>query len=265
MGLYNVVYPTNDPHAANKKYVDDQDNIIREQLRQTTVISEEHKFKFTVFNANPRSGEFNLQDLRRITANPDEAVYIAFSNYDWSNEQWNNDKPNTGDTIRVEDNGQYLLFNILDGQQGFYSVEKVEGDITELQTSPVYDLTFFIDIDPNEIAYKGYVDAAIANNRGDIDVNQYPTVDYVEERLDGKLDTSGGTMTGDLYLKREDDNYWNYIRSAKPKAWDTSNDTHGLIIDIGSTNTFKQQFKIQGRSGKDLFEMHDDGWLKLAG
>ena len=47
---------------------------------------------------------------------------------------------------------------------------------------------FFIDIDPNEIAYKGYVDAAIANNRGDIDISQYPTVDYVEERLDEKAD-----------------------------------------------------------------------------
>ena len=66
-------------------------------------------------------------------------------------------------------------------------------------------------------------------------------------------------MTGDLSLKRTDDTYWNYIRSAKPEAWDTSQDTHGLIIDIGSTNTYKQQFKIQGRSGKDLFEMHDDG------
>ena len=33
----------------------------------------------------------------------------------------------------------------------------------------------------------------------------------------------------------------------------------GLIIDIGNTNSYKQQFKIQGRSGKDLFEMHDDG------
>ena len=66
-------------------------------------------------------------------------------------------------------------------------------------------------------------------------------------------------MTGDLTLKRTDDTYWNYIRSQKPEAWNTSQDTHGLIIDIGNTNSYKQQFKIQGRSGKDLFEMHDDG------
>ena len=68
----------------------------------------------------------------------------------------------------------------------FMRLEKVEGDIAALETSPVYDFNFFIDIDPNEIAYKGYVDAAIANNRGDIDISQYPTVDYVEERLDEK-------------------------------------------------------------------------------
>ena len=42
-------------------------------------------------------------------------------------------------------------------------------------------------------------------------------------------------------------------------AWHTENKNHGIILNIGTTNSFKQQFKIQGRSGKDLFEIHDDG------
>ena len=422
MALYNVNYPTHPEHAATMGYVDDKVDPVWEQLRQTTVIDEEHSFKFTVFNKNPRPGEFNLQDFNRnITADPDEAVYIAFSNYDFAGEQWNYDKPNDGDTIRIEYNARYLIFNILEGADGYYAVEKVEGTILNFETSPIYDFNFFIDIDPNEIAYKGYVDAAIANNRGDIDISQYPTVDYVEERLDEKADKteldgltdrvaegeseqdtlkakvnalegalgehrlrftwsennvrpgqfnlkndvmqlkgylseatwigisdtdddggsidldritegdvlrmsdgsgsaaelkitqadtrglyrfekvsgaldrmsevhpydfillssfdpsglasidyvdaqdakklnkSGGTMTGDLSLKRTDDTYWTYIRSQKPEAWNASQDTHGLIIDIGNTNSYKQQLKIQGRSGKDLFEMHDDG------
>ena len=34
---------------------------------------------------------------------------------------------------------------------------------------------------------------------------------------------------------------------------------HGLAIDIGTTNTYKQQFKITGRSNKNLFVLSDDG------
>ena len=57
----------------------------------------------------------------------------------------------------------------------------------------------------------------------------------------------------------DDASYWNYIQSDTPNAWHTDNKNHGLIVNIGTSNTFKQQLKIQGRSGRDLFEMHDDG------
>ena len=66
-------------------------------------------------------------------------------------------------------------------------------------------------------------------------------------------------MTGALRMKRTDDStYWNYIYSDKPKAWEGRR-TWRCILNIGSSNTYKQQFKIQGRGDKDLFEMHDDG------
>jgi len=65
-------------------------------------------------------------------------------------------------------------------------------------------------------------------------------------------------------MKRTDDaHWWNYIRSEKPNAWDgqdsSKQQVHGLIIDIGTTNTYKQQFKITGRNSKDLLILSDDG------
>lgn len=86
-------------------------------------------------------------------------------------------------------------------------------------------------------------------------------VDALEERNpDDYLKRTGGTITGTLRLKRTDDaSYWNYITAETPNAWHGNNQTHGVILNIGTTNSFKQQFKIQGRSGHDLFEIHDDG------
>ena len=57
--------------------------------------------------------------------------------------QWNYDKPNDGDTIRIEYNGRYLIFNILEGANGYYAVEKVEGTILNFETSPIYDLFLY--------------------------------------------------------------------------------------------------------------------------
>ena len=53
----------------------------------------------------------------------------------------------------------------------------------------------------------------------------------------------------------------------KPVAWNTAESTHGLIIDIGQTNSFKQQLKITGRSNRELFKLYDDGGAnaKLSG
>ena len=78
---------------------------------------------------------------------------------------------------------------------------------------------------------------------------------YLEDRY---LPLKGGTLTGDLSFKcNKDGEYFSYIRAQKPKSG--AGETHGLILDIGISNTFKQQFKIIGRSGRDLFKINDDG------
>ena len=75
-------------------------------------------------------------------------------------------------------------------------------------------------------------------------------------------------MTGTFTMQRQDDvSYWNYIDSKTPKAWIGGNTeeakatqkTHGLILKIGDTNSYKQQFKITGGSNKELFKLYDDG------
>ena len=62
-------------------------------------------------------------------------------------------------------------------------------------------------------------------------------------------------MTGTFTMQRQDDvSYWNYIDSKTPKAWKGGNTeeakatqkTHGLILKIGDTNSYKQQFKNNG-------------------
>ena len=90
------------------------------------------------------------------------------------------------------------------------------------------------------------------------------TMGYADE----KLPKTGGTMTGTFSMQRQDDvSYWNYIDSKTPKAWvggdsdeaKATQKVHGLILKIGDTNSYKQQFKITGRSNKDLFKIFDDG------
>ena len=82
----------------------------------------------------------------------------------------------------------------------------------------------------------------------------------VEYVAGNALPKAGGEMNGDLEFKCKGENeYWSYIRSIRPAAWDKENKTHGLVLDIGNTNSYKQQFKIIGRGGKTLFNMNDDG------
>ena len=74
------------------------------------------------------------------------------------------------------------------------------------------------------------------------------------------LPKAGGTMTGILEFKcKGEKEYWSYIKALRPAAWDKENKPHGLILDIGNSNTYKQQFKINGRGGKTLFNIFDDG------
>ena len=77
---------------------------------------------------------------------------------------------------------------------------------------------------------------------------------------DNYLDKTGDTFTGGaLRFKRTDDSsYWSYITFDTPEAWKTAENTHGVIINIGQTNSYKQQLKIQGRSGSELFKIFDD-------
>ena len=66
-------------------------------------------------------------------------------------------------------------------------------------------------------------------------------------------------MTGTFTMQRQDDvSYWNYIDSKTPKAWiggsteeaKATQKTHGLILKIGDTNSYKQQFKITAEAAK---------------
>ena len=63
MALYNVNYPTHPEHAATMGYVDDKVDPVWEQ-HVRPVIDEEHSFKFTVFNKNPRPGSLILAGLQ---------------------------------------------------------------------------------------------------------------------------------------------------------------------------------------------------------
>ena len=74
---------------------------------------------------------------------------------------------------------------------------------------------------------------------------------------DDYLKKTGDTFTGGaLGFKRTDESsYWSYITFDTPEAWKTAENTHGVIINIGQTNSYKQQLKIQGRSGSELFKL----------
>ena len=96
----------------------------------------------------------------------------------------------------------------------------------------------------------------------------------VGEESDSKyLKTTGGTMTGSLRFKNvSDSGYWTYIISDTPKAWvggsseeaKATQKNHGIVLDIGQTNSYKQRFKIQGRSNKQLLEVFDDGKANVS-
>ena len=104
------------------------------------------------------------------------------------------------------------------------------------------------------------IQQAIMEQIEDSLVDQATITNNISDLQSDKLDKTGGTLTGGLTFKRTDDvSYWNYITSDTPTAWHSSEAVHGLILRVGTTNTYKQQFKIQGRSNKDLFEIHDDG------
>ena len=82
----------------------------------------------------------------------------------------------------------------------------------------------------------------------------------LQTEVNDRLKKTGDTFTGGaLRFKRTDDSsYWSYITFDTPEAWKSQENTHGVIINIGQTNSYKQQLKIQGRSGSELFKLYDD-------
>ena len=276
LGLYNVRAPTNGPHAANKDYVDDeigrkieaiefpesdvdkayvdqQDDALEarivsgEETQQTLAnkitalegVVGEHSYIFTSNNGNVRQGEFNIKDgVMQLTNSLSSASYISLAYIDRNGNAVDLDRISENDVLRLASfNGQAAELKLGSGSNGVFAFTKISGDLDRLSELP-YEFILLSSFDPAGLA----------------------TIDYVDAQDDTKLSKTGGTLTGALTLKRTDDvSYWNYITSDTPKAWQSGENTHGLILRVGTTNTYKQQFKIQGRSNKDLFEIHDDG------
>lgn len=203
----------------------------------------EYGLVFTMDNSNPRAGEFNLKDgAMQVTNTLASADYITLSDTDSDGNAINLGRITEGDVLRFSSvDGQAAEIKITDGTNGFFAFTKVSGELDRLSEMP-YQFILLSSFDPAGLA----------------------TVDYVDAQDDTKLNLTGGTLTGELKMQRTDDvSWWNYIRSEKPAAWDGGDSSkqknHGLIIDIGSTNTYKQQFKIIGRSNKNLLVLSDDG------
>lgn len=101
---------------------------------------------------------------------------------------------------------------------------------------------------------KGVIYNGVTSTNNHITTKKFTDDTYLNKTQD---DTINGKI---LSFKRlEEAGFWNYIRFETPTAWHSSNSNHGAIIQIGTTNSFKQQLKIQGRSNKDLFKIYDDG------
>ena len=203
----------------------------------------QHRWDYDSTNSNPRPGKMNGKNEAMEIVRPcDQIKYLALNEIDRDDKPVALDKINAGDVIRFYGlEGQYAEYRILDGSDGFYSVELLSATLEQFNNLP-YEGVLFSSFDPAGLATTQYVDAQDAT----------------------KLDLTGGTLTGVLKMQRTDDvSWWNYIRSEKPTAWDgqdsSKQQVHGLVIDIGTTNTYKQQFKITGRNSKSLLILSDDG------
>ena len=71
------------------------------------------------------------------------------------------------------------------------------------------------------------------------------------------LPKAGGTMTGNLSFRGSNENPWWDIKALKPTD-DAHTDSHGVRVDIGHSNTYKQFLKVIGRGAKELISINDD-------
>ena len=261
--------PSLDGHVTNQEFTQSQAAQdleiakLEDKVDQIQGKAGQGKWKYDSVNTNPRQGDFNMLAAGSIPTNQwTNVVVIKFNQEDAVGHQFDFHRAVEGDVIRLGyelgPEVSYAEFQVTPGGNGTFGVVRLLGHEGTARSDWRYDVEHFSSFDPTGVATQTYVD------EGDDAV----TKAYVDQRVDSipeipindYLKKSGGTMTGALRMKRTDDStYWNYIYSDKPKAWDQNQKTHGLILNIGQSNTYKQQFKIQGRGDKDLFEMHDDG------
>ena len=201
---------------------------------------------------------------------PADFPHITYSNVDPS-------EPNKADLWFCSKPDDLTLY-IFDGDNWIpasppVSLDGIEADITNIQgeLDNVYsqvnatkldvfqttsDLNFAIEETKKDQERQ---DEGIGTNARDI-TKLRSRVGTNESEITKRAKKDGDTFYGNLdFAAKKDDQYWISLRAMKPVAWNKDPKTHGLILDIGNSNTFKQQFKIRGRGNRDLFEIHDDG------
>ena len=260
--------PSLDGHVTKQEFTQSQAEQdleiakIDDKVDQLTGKAGQGKWAYDSAQTNPRQGDFVMLGSGSIPTNQwANVVVIKFNAEDAAGHEFDFHRAVEGDVIKLGyefgPEVSYAEFQVTPGGNGNFGVTRLLGHEGTARDDWRYDVEHFSSFDPAGVATQTYVD------EGDDAVKE-----YVDQRIDSipeipindYLKKSGGTMTGALRMKRTDDStYWNYIYSDKPKAWDQENKNHGLILNIGSSNTYKQQFKIQGRSDRDLFEIHDDG------
>ena len=286
--------PTNKEYVdnADKKMQTDISNLEAKVTELEGSIGE-HRFIYNNEQSNPRDGNFVCKNASyEITDSTDDARYLEFGAKDVNDVPVDYSKIKAGDVLRlVGPAGERVEFNLEDvAESGTFLINGVT--ITGLDTfvnGIHYASTILSAFDPTGLASIHYVDTQDAKKlsltggtgskmQGNLYMGSHfiagvsePTSDdhaATKKYADQKLPKTGGTMTGTLSMQRQDDvSYWNYIDSKTPKAWvggdseeaKATQKTHGLILKIGDTNSYKQQFKMQGRSNKDLLKIYDDG------
>ena len=287
--------PTNKEYVdnADKKMQTDISNLEAKVTELEGSIGE-HRFIYNNEQNNPRDGNFVCKNASYvITDSTDDARYLEFGAKDVNGVPVDYSKIKAGDVLRlVGPAGERVEFSLEEvAESGTFLINGAT--ITGLDTfvnGIQYATTILSAFDPTGLASIQYVDRQDAKKL-DLQAapavrcratctwevisllelaSQHPTITplprntqiksyFQDRRHDDRnaFDATSGRRVS----------YWNYIDSKTPKAWvggdseeaKATQKTHGLILKIGDTNSYKQQFKIQGRSNKDLFKIYDDG------
>ena len=199
-----------------------------------------YQYKFSLTNSNPRSGDFITKSgIMEATTSPADVKYIYFGELDSDGRTPNFDGIKTGDVFRIT------------GPAG----EKVEWRVAanannESKVISVGDLlSSSVDEFADEVLY-GVTDLSAFDPTG------LATIDYVDERVDTKLETTGDSMTGVLDMKD------NYIAGVKDAASDTDavnrrtmkKNMEGVLRQDASGHTaVDQPFRIRAKSDGDAY------------